>query len=108
MKVRATTSFSVESSTDPITYDYLRAVVTEALSRLASEHDLVDETSITPGGDGGRADLLVVELDIVFRSDSYGAVDDAMLKLAQHIASVLETEPTSPRIASRETQLVPA
>lgn len=47
-------------------------------------------------------------LDIVFRSGSYGQVDEAMLRLAEYIASALETGPGSPRVDIRETQLVPA
>lgn len=44
----------------------------------------------------------------MFRSESYGRVDEAMLQLAEHIASALETGPGSPRVDIRETQLVPA
>lgn len=101
MKVRATTSFSVEPQVDSITYDSVRSAVEKALARLTGERDLIEDTSISRGrGYGGH---VVVDLAIVFRSDSYGAVDEAMLQLAEDIASALEAGPASPRVDSHAT-----
>lgn len=71
------------------------------------EHGIVERADITQDEADGGNDL-VVALDIVFRTGSYGQVDEAMLRLEEHISSTLEAGPGCPGVDYRETQLVPA
>lgn len=107
MKVRATTSFSVDPADASITREDILTAVNDTLASFRADNDLVDELEASPHKNSADGDLLV-DVVVIFRSDSYAVVDEAMMDLTRRVVSAVEAGLHHSHMAGRDTQLVPA
>lgn len=107
MKVRGTTSFSVDVD-GPVAPQMVMEAVQRAISAFRSDYQQVLDAQVAREDAADLEGDLVVDLNIVFRTGSYAEVENAMNDLQDRLRVAVVTASAGAKVGGRETQLVPA
>jgi hypothetical protein len=107
MKVRGTTSFSVDVDA-PVAPQAVIEAVQQAVATFQADYQQVLEAHVQHEEPTAPEADLMVDLNIVFRSGSYAEVETAMNDLRDRLRNAVSAASAGAKLDGRETQLVPA